>query len=439
MEPVLSDNIVAEMTPQGRAAVSGVRISGPEAKKIIEDIFSVKLDEPRFAYHVDHDIDDMVMTYYKAPNSYTGQDVCEIFCHGNPGIVDAILNSILTIKGFYVRMACPGEFTKRAYLNGKMDLMQAEAIVDIINSSTKKAAELRGRTLKGQLSEKLADMNKRLMDLAVRAELEIDFEEDKAGVFNYDAALKEITNLKEVTKRLISSFKNIEKLSGDIKVLITGAANVGKSSLFNKILEYERSIVHHLPGTTRDYIEAELMLGDFEVTFVDTAGLRDGYDSDIEAKGAEKIRGLIEDAFLIINVNSDDDHTLDSNKIILVRNKIDINKPSKKEKNVIYTCAYTGEGIEELKTEVEKRIKDHIKIADDRNDVFLFNKRQMSLVSKVDEALEALVVAVKKPENVDIVSLLIRNNIRLIDELIGKEHVPEEVLDELFSRFCIGK
>ena len=439
MELVLSDNIVAEMTPPGKAAVSGIRISGPEAKNIIEDIFNVKLNEPRISHHVTHDIDDVVITYYKAPNSYTGQEVCEVFCHGNPGIVDAVINSILTVKEHKVRIACPGEFTKRAYLNGKMDLMQAEAIVDIINSSTKKAAELRGRTLRGELSERITGIKKRLLDLAVRSELEIDFEEDKAGVFNYDAGLKEIEKAKEETKRLISSFKNIEKLSGDIKVLITGSANVGKSSLFNKILEYERSIVHHLPGTTRDYIEAEVMLGDFEVIFVDTAGLRDGYDSDIEAKGAEKIRELVKDAFLIINVNTDDKYTFGADRTILVRNKIDIDKPLKKEKNIIYTCAYTGEGVQELKAEVEKRIKDHIKTTDDRDDMLLFNKRQMLLISKMDKELETLILAIKRPENIDIISFLIRNNIRLIDELIGKDHVPEEILDELFSRFCIGK
>ena len=349
MELVLSDNIVAEITPQGRAGVSGIRISGPEAKNITEGIFDTKLDNPRFSYHVNHDIDDVVITYYKAPHSYTGQDVCEVFCHGNPGIVDAIINSLLGVKGYMVRVACPGEFTKRAYLNGKIDLMQAEAIVDVINSSTKKAAELRGRTLKGQLSQKLIGIKDCLLEFAVRAELEIDFEEDKAGIFNYDAALKGFEEVRDETKKLISSFKNIEKLAGDIKILITGSANVGKSSLFNKILEYERSIVHHLPGTTRDYIEAEVMLGDFEVIFVDTAGLRDGYDSDIEAKGAEKIRELTKDAFLIINVNTDDNHTVDNDRTILVRNKIDVNRPNKKEKNVIYTCAYTGEGVQELK------------------------------------------------------------------------------------------
>lgn len=439
MELVFSDNIIAEMTPPGRAAISGIRISGPDARPIIEQSFNLKLQEPRNAYHVNHSIDDLVVIYYKAPYSYTGQDVCEIFCHGNPTIVSALMNLLLGFKGSKIRTANPGEFTKIAYLNGKMDLLQAESVVDLINSSTKKAAELRGKTLRGELSNNIVDIKRRLLDLAVRSELEIDFEEDKAGVFNYEAGLKELTDIKGITDDLLGSFKNIEKLSGDIKVLITGKANVGKSSLFNKILEYERSIVHHLPGTTRDYIEAELMLGAVEVVLIDTAGLRDGYDSAVEEIGAEKIKELMQDASIIIEVTTDDEITPSTNRSIVVRNKVDVTQPKTEQKNVIYTCAYTGKGIKELKLEIEKRIKDHIKIADDRDDIFLFNKRQVLLISKLRDALEATIVAIKKENNVDVVSFLISNCVRVVDELLGKDHVSDEVLDELFSRFCIGK
>jgi len=439
MEKVFSDNIIAEMTPPGRAAVSGIRINGPKVKEIVEHFFKFNIKEPRFSYYVRHDIDDLIVTYYKAPNSYTGQDLCEVFCHGNPAIVSLIIDSMLTLDGYKVRLARPGEFTKIAYLNGKMDLMQAEAVIDLINSSTKKAAELRNRTLKGVLSDKVIDIKRRLLELAVKAELEIDFEEDKAGLFVYEAGLKEVLSIKSETEKVLASFKNIEKLSGDIKVLITGKANVGKSSLFNKILEYERSIVHHLPGTTRDYIEAEVMLGDFEVTFIDTAGLRDRYNSDIEEKGAEKIRELMKDVLLVVEVHNDDNYVSNTREAILVRNMIDINKPTGKDKNVIYTSAYTGAGIEELRKEIEKNINDRMKINDDRNDMFLLNKRQFLLVSEFNQGLESLVAAIKKGENIDIVSFLIRNSIRMIDELLGQDHVKEEVLNELFSRFCIGK
>ena len=439
MELVFSDNIIAEMTPPGRAAVSGLRISGPDVKSIIEKSFNIVLKESRYAYHVNHNIDDMVVIYYKAPHSYTGQDICEIFCHGNPTIVRAIIDLMLCCKNFRIRMANPGEFTKIAYLNDKMDLMQAESVVDLINSSTKKAAELRGRTLRGELSNSIVDIKKNLLDLAVMSELEIDFEEDKAGVFNYEAGLNKLKAVKDVTDNLLASFKNIEKLSGDIKVLITGSANVGKSSLFNKILQYERSIVHHLPGTTRDYIEAELMLGDVEVVLIDTAGLRDGYDSDVEEIGAEKIKELAQDAFITIKVVVDDNKVVDPAKTIVVRNKVDIIEPKAKQKNVIYTCAYSGEGIKELRSEIEKRIKHHIQVTDNRDDVFLFNKRQVLLISKLSDSLESTILAIKAENNVDIVSFLIRNCIYVVDELLGKDHITDEILDELFSRFCIGK
>jgi len=439
MELFFSDNIIAEMTPHGRAAVSGLRISGPDVKSIIEKSLNINLKKPRYAYHINHELDDLVVVYYKAPYSYTGQDVCEIFCHGNPTVVNAITDLLIGFKGFKIRTANPGEFTKIAYLNGKMDLMQAESVVDLINSSTKKAAELRGKTLRGDLSNNIVAIKKRLLDLAVRSELEIDFDEDRAGVFNYEAGLKELIALKDITDGLLRSFKNIEKLSGDIKVLITGKANVGKSSLFNKILEYERSIVHHLPGTTRDYIEAELMLGDVEIVLIDTAGLRDGYDSDVEEMGAKKIHDLTKEAFIIIEVSTDDNCVSNLGKTIVVRNKMDLVKPKIKQKNIIYTCAYTGEGIKELKLELEKRIKDHIKIADDRDDIFLFNKRQVLLISKLSDSLESTIVAIKKESNVDIISFLITNCIHVVDELLGKDHITDEVLDELFSRFCIGK
>ena len=439
MELVFSDNIIAEMTPLGRAAVSGLRISGPDVKVIIEKSLDIDLKEPRYAYHVNHKVDDLVVVYYKAPHSYTGQDVCEIFCHGNPTVVSSIVDLMLGFNGAKVRTANPGEFTKIAYLNGKMDLMQAESVVDLINSSTKKASELRGKTLRGELSRNIVDIKKRLLDLAVRSELEIDFEEDKAGVFNYDAGLKELNILKELTDSLLSSFKNIEKLSGDIKILITGKANVGKSSLFNKILEYERSIVHHLPGTTRDYIEAELLLGDVEVVLIDTAGLRDGYDSDVEELGAKKIKELIKDAFIIIDVTTDDNNVVCDTKTIVVRNKVDVAQTTVRHKNIIYTCAYTGVGVKELKLEVEQRIKDHIKIADDRDDIFLFNKRQVLLISKLHDSIETAILAIKEQNNVDVISFLINNCIHVVDELLGNDHITEEVLDELFSRFCIGK
>ena len=439
MELVFSDNIVAEMTPPGRSAVSGIRISGPNSKNIIEAVLGLKIDKPRHSYYAKHEIDELVVVYYRAPNSYTGQDTCEIFCHGNPSVVHSIIEKILTVKGFNTRLATQGEFTKRAYLNGKMDLMQAEAVIDLINSSTKKAAELRNKTLKGILSEKVNSIKDRLLELAVKAELEIDFEEDKAGIFEHQKSADIINNITKEIDELLNSFKTIERLSGDIKVLITGKANVGKSSLFNKILEYERSIVHHLPGTTRDYIEAEIVLGDFEVTFIDTAGLRDDYDSDIEKKGAQKIKDLITEAFLIVEVYSDDNYTDNKDKTLIVRNKVDVLVPSKKTKSVVFTSAHSGEGIRELKKEIENRIKDHIKTTDERDSVFLFNKRQLALLHTLKQRLSELYASVIRNENIDMISFMLRDNIKIIDELTGKEHVSEEVLNELFSRFCIGK
>lgn len=431
------DNIVAEITPVGRAAVSGIRVSGNGSKQIIEKIFNTKIESARKACFIEHELDQIVAIYYKAPHSYTGEDVCEIFCHGNPSIVNNIINAIL--KGSKTRMANPGEFTKRAYLNGKMDLLQAESVVELINSSTNMALKYRNKMLKGKLSEVLKEIKKDLLDIAVHLELEIDFEEE-----NYDFDRSSCVNvvdqsLKKV-KGLLDSCSKFEFLSKDIKVVIVGAANAGKSSLFNKLIEHERSIVHHLPGTTRDYIDAEVFIDGLNVTFVDTAGMREGIGSEVEKQGIGKIDELINESMLIVEISENDDYVFGSRKnSIKIRNKIDLYPPKKKVKDVVYVSALKGDGIDVLKQEIGSILKKNIGIIDERQDFYILTKRQKGIITLLKDELNKLDQAVSLKQPIDAVSFIARRSISIIDELLGETKATDEVLDVLFSRFCIGK
>lgn len=434
-----SDNIIAEITPPGRAAISALRISGPDSKKIVEELFGATITETRRAHYFKSVLDDVVVVYYESPNSYTGENVCEIFCHGNPAIVNALIDDVLSNKKFNTRIANPGEFTKRAYLNNKMDLIQAEAVTDIINSSSEIAVKYRNKTLKGNLSKVLNEIRDELLDMSVFTELEIDFEEESAGVLDKDKALNRLENIKTRIEDIINSFSRVETLSRDINVLIVGDANVGKSSLFNKLIEQERSIVHEHPGTTRDYIEADVFMGGLEVTLIDTAGFRDNINCEIEQMGINKINELLESASLLIEVTDRDDYGFKYKNALKVRNKIDKKQPKNQQKDIIYTSAMDQGSIVALKRQIEANLKTLYSVEDNRTDQFLLTKRQKTSLLELQTFLEGSIDSIKKELAIDIVSFMIRNSIKTINLLIGKESPSDDTLDELFSRFCIGK
>ncbi|MFH1222945.1 MAG: tRNA uridine-5-carboxymethylaminomethyl(34) synthesis GTPase MnmE [Pseudomonadota bacterium] len=432
------DNIVAEITPAGRGGISGIRISGPDAKIITERTFNFKAENRR-ALFVDSELDDVVIIYYEAPNSYTGENVCEVFCHGNPSIVNNIINVLLNIKGYKTRIAAPGEYTKRAYLNGRMDLVQAESVVDLINSSSSAAIKYRNRMLKGGLSKTLKALKTGLVNAAAELELEIDFEEEDHKI-NFNALGDIVGRTRDKVSELLDSFSRFEFLSKDLNVVIAGKANTGKSSLFNRLVECERAIVHHMPGTTRDYLDAELILDGLNITLIDTAGYRSETNSDVEERGIDKTESLIQEAALIIEVSEDDSFLLDKKEdVVRVRNKIDLRTPLKQEKDVIYVSALTGEGIKELKSSIFSHLKEQFNKVDERQDFYLLTKRQKGILLCVQTELNKLYDAVSKKQPIDAISFLTRRSIDLIDELLGSTKTGDEILDTLFSRFCIGK
>lgn len=433
------DNIVAEITPVGKGAVSGLRLSGKDARLIAEKIFNTKIKRTRTAYFLRTDIDDIILIYYKAPASYTGEDVCEIFCHGNPLIVGNIIDKIISLKDHKTRLAGPGEFTKRAYLNNKMDLVQAETVAEIINTTNAMSLKMRNRILKGDLSSKLYKIKDKLLSISSLIELEIDFEEEKASVFNEEKIIKELKELVADTGSILSSSSRMEILAKDIMVAIVGDTNVGKSSLFNSLIGKQRSIVHHIPGTTRDYIEATINMGSFSVLFVDTAGFRTDTVSEVELEGIKKVSDLSDTAIFIIEVFDSEAHVFKYNTALKVRNKVDIKRPEKLSSGVFYVSAKTGEGIKELKEIILKKLLSDFSLSDDKAHEFILSKRQTQLLKELNNDLLRITASIEQGDPIDAVSYLLRQVLLLINIILGKEENNDETIEEVFSRFCIGK
>jgi tRNA modification GTPase len=438
MDPLKKDNIIAEITPAGRAGVSAIRVSGPDSKHIVSDFFGAKLCKERHMYYVKSTIDDVMLVYYKSPESYTGEDSCEIFCHGNPSVVDHIIKSMLKSHPL-LRMATNGEFTKRAYLNGRMDLIQAEAVLDIINSSNVNMAKQKGRILKGELSDRLLSIKKILVELSSICEADIDFSDEGLNVFDPRKAKSILDGVERDINSIINSASLVKDVSDTMRVVIVGRPNVGKSSLFNKLIEYERAIVHHTPGTTRDYIEEDIVVDGVEVTFIDTAGLREDVTSDIEKEGIKKVSDIKNTATIIIEVSDDDVFVEKSFVVLKVRNKIDIHNVKKLDKDVHYVSTFTGEGIVKLKENIFSLISQNIKTDSQRSNVFSVNTRQINYLNNIKMSIQTLQNGLSDQISADIFSFMLRDSISVINKMLGEEDISEKVLDELFSKFCIGK
>lgn len=433
-----SINIIAEITPIGKAAVSAIRVSGKAAKNLIKNIFNFKIKEPRKSYFLKTDIDDILLVFYKGPFSYTGEDVCEIFCHGNQIIVNKIIDKFLNQKKYKIRIAEPGEFTKRAFFNDKLDLIQAEAVEKIINENSYLLLKYRKNNLQGDFSKEIKNIKESLLNIAVNAELEIDFQEQDNFLFDSKKAKKELLRILKKIDYLLSSFKNLEKVSKEIKVAIVGSPNVGKSSLFNAFIHEERAIVDETAGTTRDYLEADLVLKDINLKLIDTAGIRKRTDSKIEDKGIKKTQEIIDKVTLCIEVLDNNKNSFKIQKAIKVQNKIDKRKIRDKKTNVFYVSTKTKEGLDKLKNSIYERLIKNIKIEDNRKDFYTITKRQETYLLDFKKVITKLL---KELENIDVdaVSFLLREAVDIIEEMTGDNLKNDKILDKLFSNFCIGK
>jgi tRNA modification GTPase len=459
------DTISAVATPKGKGAISLIRISGPNSLRIFENICSNpksfiaevprKLVLSYIKNNLNEIIDQILVIKFLAPNSYTGEDMVEILCHGSPYIVQEILSLILKNGA---RLAEPGEFTKRAFLNGKIDLLQAEAVIDIINSQTQASLRLANAQLSGKFSNRLFSLKEYLKTLCALLELELDFSEedmkftsDKKLVGQLDQIIKEISDL-------IQTFKYGHIIKEGIRTVIIGAPNVGKSSIFNQILQQERVIVTDIPGTTRDIIEEAVNIDGILFKIIDTAGLRET-THPIEMIGIEKTEQQIEHANILIFVldisqpfDNNNLHlltkiakkaVLSDQKLLVLLNKCDLknkfdwnNLPNEINVNeIMMVSARDGTYFTQLK---EKLVSEILDSSSPENE-FIISKIRHKFI--LEETLEYLNEARKTFDcgySSEFIAFDIQNAINILGQLTG-EVTSQDILNEIFDKFCIGK
>lgn len=466
----LDDTIVAISTPLGRAGIGIVRMSGPEAIKIAEQIFVPKNkkpvssfkshtihygfiveDKPQFTVHrsrFTNIIDEVLLTVMRAPRTYTRQDIVEINCHGGIVALRKVLE--LCIK-YGARLANPGEFTLRAFLNGRIDLTQAEAVLNIVDAKTEESLKVAARQLEGSLSCVLNEVREELINIISEFEALLDFPEEEIEESRKEEITDKLQKLKEKLQNLLKHAKEGRLIQEGIKGVICGKPNVGKSSLMNALLGKDRVIVTPIPGTTRDVVEEIIDLSGIPLRIADTAGIIETEDL-IEKEGIRRARHEIENADLVILV-LDASQGIDRDDIFLFQqikerehiiciNKIDLKEDldlTKIEKygvqNVVKTSATEGIGIEELKNKIYNLFLDE-KI--DFSIPIITNLRHQEAIKMASEALDLAISNFTQGFYLEIVTQDLKTALSEISKLLGKE-VTEDLLDRIFSRFCIGK
>lgn len=438
------ETISAIATPLGIGGVGIIRISGNRAFEIAQKMFSGKITEPAKIYHgwvVENStkIDEVVLLPFKNPNSYTGEDVVEIQCHGGPKVVKKILE--LTLQNG-ARLAQRGEFTKRAFLNKKLDLSQAEAVLDIIHAKTENFAQKSANNLSGALAKAIKDIKSSLFTLYSRIIAAVDFPEDvKEPEYSYleEEIKKNIEQIEKILKNANAS--NIMRQG--IKIAIAGCPNAGKSSLFNALLNINRAIVTDIPGTTRDVIQESIDLDGIPATLIDTAGIRDNEEIDkVEAIGIEYTKNCVKNADLILFL-FDWSKGFDENDAVIyemiedkphlkIAAKADLAEVPNPE--AINISSKTGFNIDELK----QKIKDAVLDKNAMETEFVTNQRQEECLKNSKKALTNALIATQNGELQDLISIDIKSALISLDEITG-EVITDEILENIFEHFCIGK
>ncbi len=451
--PNLDDTIVAVATPPGRGGIGIVRLAGSEARAIASPMLRLKTDmQPGRAVFGElviptssqtttvERIDEVVVTFFAKPHSYTTDDVVEIAAHGSPVVLRYIVDLALAAGA---RLAEPGEFTMRAFLNGRIDLTQAEAVRDLIESQTLYQAQVAAQQLGGALSRRLAPTKQLLVELIATMEAGIDFAEDDISVLPAAEILNQIAAVRQPLEQMAGSFTYGQIVHQGLTLAVVGYPNVGKSSLFNRLVERDRAIVTATPGTTRDLVSEVVAIDGIPIRLVDTAGIRLAAD-EAESIGIQKSREAIADADLVLLVldasrpltEVDEELTslLTGRKFIAVANKADLADSHPTTKEVLRTSALLGTGIPELRREILR-----IAGAGTASEPgFLTNCRHQALVSQSISALDAAANAVTGHIPHEMVLLDLYSALRPLDEITGAT-TSDDILNLIFSRFCIGK
>ena len=457
MNPSHNDTIVALATPVGRSAVSLLRLSGSQAQSLIKRFFRPVNWVPRRACVGNFEtaqgevLDQVLVTWFQAPSSYTGEDLCEIGCHGSPAVVESILGEIL---GAGARLARPGEFTMRAFLNGRIDLLQAEAVRDLIESNTRFQARVAAEQIGGRLSRLLDPLKEELIRIASHLETHLEFVEDEVEPEVRERLCQALGEVASQLDHLSKSFQLGRLLREGCQVSICGRPNVGKSSIFNALLTEERAIVTSHPGTTRDAVGELCEIAGFSVRLVDTAGIRTTNDP-VERLGVERSHSEIETSDLVLFVldGSESFGLLDEavweglrgRPVQLVRNKSDLERrleiPSEMERDAgkeVAVSALVGTGLAELRQCLGERLLDGLESFLDLESGMVTNVRQKGCV---DEALNHLVRserALTEGLSEEFVLYDLRKALDSLGELTG-EITVDDILEKIFSSFCIGK
>ena len=448
MLPYDQENIVALATPPGIGALAIVRISGPNLKDLYKQ-FTHQHPKERFAlftkfYHPvnNHVLDEVVATYFKSPASYTGEDIIEVSCHGGMAVKNSVLQA--AIDGG-ARLARPGEFSYRSFLNGKMDLLQAEAISALISAKTSKSADLSLGHLGGKTTTLLNEIKSKVIDVLSIIENELNFSEVEIDITSYSSIRSIIKDVRDQISGIINSSVIGKKIFSGIRIIIIGRPNVGKSSLFNAILGENRAITSPIAGTTSDTIESWFELEGIPVCLVDTAGVWESEEL-LDSLGVEKTLSEIKRADLCIFI---DDHNPGEifNKqflskyqqhCILVKSKSDLSDPpSIKESNIIYISSKEGVGINRLLTSVSTYILKNINLSDGETGVMI-SRRQRGLLEGSLLCLDETIKQLDSGVETDIIASTLNGFVVAIKDIIGE--IPnKEVIQNIFNNFCVGK
>lgn len=450
------DTIAAISTPIGEGGISIIRISGEKSFEILNKIFERKnnknkeLGYSKFNYgYIKRDdkiIDEVMVVRLKAPYTYTTEDIVEINCHGGVVVTNNILQLILE-KG--ARLASKGEFTKRAFLNGRIDLTQAEAIIDIIKGNTQKQVDISINQLRGDLKEKILKYKETILELAAHVNVVLDYPEEGIDDPVPEELVIKLKQIYEETNNIIKTYDKGKKIREGIKTAIIGKPNVGKSTLLNALLREERAIVTEIEGTTRDIIEENLNIKGLLLNLIDTAGIRETKDL-VESIGVAKSKEYIDKADLVLMVldsskeMSDEEKDIlnelriKDKKYIIILNKIDLGKRiNLVDNNIIEISAQSNLGIEEMEEFIYKYIIGN-EVEDSSTNIVLTNIRHKSSLEKTKESILNILETIENGYPLDLVSVDIKEALDSLGEITG-EITSEDILDKVFSSFCVGK
>lgn len=447
--------IAAISTPIGHGGIGIVRISGDKALEVLSKVFVPKNNSAfkpytvKFGKIVDEAgkvLDQVLVSYFKAPRTYTGEDICEINCHGGMIVTKQVLDLVLRNGA---DIAEPGEFTKRAFLNGKMDLTQAEAVIDLINSKSTKENNVSLKQLEGYLAKKINEIKKDILDLLVDIEANIDYPEYDLEEVRRENMLQVLDNSIKKLIKLEDTFESGKVLKEGVTTAIIGKPNVGKSSLLNALLRENRAIVTEVAGTTRDTIEEYVTIKGVPLKLIDTAGIHQTEDI-VENIGIEKSKEAIKEAELVLllldattKLTKEDKALIEDvkfkNHIILI-NKIDAGNEvvasDLQDKDVIQISVKDGLGLDELENKIEEKF--NLAQIDLNNEILITNSRHQSLISKSKEGLKHAYDAINAGVPIDMISIDISNAIQNLGEITG-DSVSDEVISGIFAKFCLGK